>query len=205
MTTHRHTVSAMGYLTMIAALAPSSVSALSGRLNAVSTRSNAAKWPLGYTSGAEHENTMQRTPSSANGWWNSIFAREEASPADDYLEFLEKRYSRILHDDKEEQQGSSKKGFNVLQWLYHGGEADASQHKHKEDDALYVLGVANLASKRLLQKHHLLDHASLKKEEESPEPSFNKAFAIDAEIVTTPLTKQQLWACGIRLSFNDRS
>jgi hypothetical protein len=198
MTTHRDSppcttiVSTMGYLTMIVALAPCSIAAFSGRLSPVSSRSRAAKWHLEYTSGADHENTIQRTTSShTSGWWNSIFAREESSPADDYLEFLEKRYSRILHDDNEEQPGSSssssKKSFNVLQWLYQGEEAEANQPKHREDDALYVLGVANLASKRLLQKHHLLNH--VKEEVESSEISFNKESAIDAEIVVTPTSE----------------
>jgi hypothetical protein len=74
---------------------------------------------------------------------------------DEYLEFLERRYNR-LHEDYEE------RPFSAMNWLLNGsekgGEIPAS-HQQKED-ALYVLGVAGLASQKLLQKHPHLQHAN---------------------------------------------
>lgn len=64
--------------------------------------------------------------------------------------------SRRLHEAEEASSSSSsindmKVPFSVWKWLYH--EVDLP--KPEPNDALYVLGVAGLASKRLLQKHHL--------------------------------------------------
>ena len=179
-------LSTMRCLTVIISLASTSVDALSCRVKPVSRSNHISR--LRYTSGADNEHTLHRTEGS-NGWWNSIFSREEPSPADDYLEFLERRYNRILHDDNdtEQQHAGSKRGFSVLQWLYEDSEQpEGSSHaKHsKEDDALYVLGVANLASKRLLQKHHLLDQVAVTRE--TPESLSKKKSAIDAEILVTP-------------------
>lgn len=80
-------------------------------------------------------------------------ADSEQAVVDDYLKFLDKRYHR-LHDEEPEEVD-----FPVWKWLM---KNDATAKKKEEsvvvpkaqkEDALYALGVAGLASERLLQKH----------------------------------------------------
>jgi len=93
---------------------------------------------------------------------------EEQENVDAYLEFLDRRYRRLHSDDKKEEKTQSKlqasslsrkgKTFSAMDWLTNGGSNNAnvlSTTKEQEEDALYVLGVAGLASQKLLQKHHL--------------------------------------------------
>jgi len=95
----------------------------------------------------------------AKGWFHK--QEEEPAPSqeqqvvDDYLEFLDRRYHR-LHDEKESR-------FSAWNWLMQGSgqEPLTVQADHIHDDALYVLGVANLASRKLLQKHHKLHRQAL--------------------------------------------
>lgn len=182
-------LSSMGYLTMIIALAPS-VAGFSGLRMAPAAAGLAAgtgsRRIIRRGSRTAVRTTDSRSPSQLNyitdrtssdivadpstssstsrphsqQWWNSIFgSRDQTSAADEYLEFLDKRYNSILKDDSaQEPREAARTGFPVLNWLYQTGGADASTrpHKNHEDDALYVLGVANLASKKLLQKHNLL-------------------------------------------------
>jgi hypothetical protein len=83
-------------------------------------------------------------------WWNPFSTEQvqETSESssqtivDEYLEFLERRYHR-LHDEDEEPPT-----FSVLNWLKH--EPVALQ---TNTDVLYSLGVAGLASERLLTKY----------------------------------------------------
>merc|ERR1711957_460682 len=80
-----------------------------------------------------------------------------------YLEFLDRRYKRPHSDEKEErakakQQDSKRKSFSAMDWLTNGGKDNAdivTSTREQQEDALYVLGVAGLASTKLLQKHHL--------------------------------------------------
>lgn len=87
---------------------------------------------------------------------------------DVYLEFLDKRYHRLHDDEKKEEKAHSANGvatvakkmkpFSAMEWLTNGGNNSAkmlatAQEQH--EDALYVLGVAGLASQKLLQKHQL--------------------------------------------------
>jgi hypothetical protein len=67
--------------------------------------------------------------------------------------------------------------FSVWKWLYQ--EVDLPPSHSQQDDALYVLGVAGLASKRLLQKHHL----PVQKEQEV------KTIDVTAAVVVKPLSK----------------
>jgi len=94
----------------------------------------------------------------------------EQENVDAYLEFLDRRYRRLHSDDEEEAITQSdslapKKGksFSAMDWLTSGGKnsdrtdsATSEQQQQQQQDALYVLGVAGLASEKLLQKHHLL-------------------------------------------------
>jgi len=93
---------------------------------------------------------------------------EEQENVDAYLEFLDRRYRRLHSDDEKEANTqsdslASKKGksFSAMDWLTSGGKNSdktdsATSQQQQQQDALYVLGVAGLASQKLLQKHHLL-------------------------------------------------
>jgi len=71
---------------------------------------------------------------------------------DEYLEWLDKRYHR-LHD--EETKDAQKSKFSAWNWLTEQENKEIVQGKSSNENALYVLGVAELASKRLLKKHRL--------------------------------------------------
>lgn len=73
---------------------------------------------------------------------------ETSRKVDEYLEFLDKRYNRA-HNIEATQ---SKKQFPVLNWLFHHEEKPVAEEENRSN-ALYALGVAGLASERLLQKH----------------------------------------------------
>lgn len=94
---------------------------------------------------------------------------------DEYLESIDRRYKR-LHEDEESSLSSStlspkatheNGGFtNALQWLKHSSDSSTISEIEKQrqkDDAIYVLGLADLASKKLLQRHHLPIPESKKK------------------------------------------
>ena len=113
---------------------------------------------LRYRDGSEDSSSTKESVVRSN-WWNGLFSSQSDTgngqdSVDEYLEFLERRYNR-LHEDNEE------RPFSAMNWLLNGsekgGEIPAS-HQQKED-ALYVLGVAGLASQKLLQKHPHLQHA----------------------------------------------
>lgn len=75
---------------------------------------------------------------------------ETSKKVDEYLEFLDRRYNR-LHNIETTQ---PKKHFPVLNWLFHEDETveAAADTDENRSNALYALGVAGLASERLLQK-----------------------------------------------------
>mmetsp|Transcript_19789 Transcript_19789/g.23636 ORF Transcript_19789/g.23636 Transcript_19789/m.23636 type:complete len:327 (+) Transcript_19789:134-1114(+) len=74
---------------------------------------------------------------------------------DEYLESIDRRYKRVHQGETKDDR--SQRGFiSAWAWL----TADESslieeEKRRKKDDALHVLGLAKLASVRLLQKHHL--------------------------------------------------
>lgn len=96
---------------------------------------------------------------AASRWWQAVVqpapspaltpADEQQQAVDEYLEFLDKRYKRLHESEKKEERASTK--FSALKWLM-GDETDPVSQRQQEN-ALYVLGVAELASERLLQKH----------------------------------------------------
>jgi len=110
---------------------------------------------------------------------------EEQENVDAYLEFLDRRYRRLHCDDREEenlkvtQRDSSRsnmgKTFSAMDWLVNGGKSNAnevSSSREQQEDALYVLGVAGLASQKLLQKHHRMattNSARQSREQGSPD------------------------------------
>jgi len=90
---------------------------------------------------------------------------QEQENVDVYLEFLDKRYHRLHDDEKKEEKAQSAtavakkiKPFSAMEWLTKGGNNSATMlatAQEQHEDALYVLGVAGLASQKLLQKHQL--------------------------------------------------
>lgn len=79
---------------------------------------------------------------------SGLFPVTDQDKVDEYLEFLDKRYHRLYDSNK-----STKKQFAALNWLM--GDADVTNTDSNDVDqyenALFVLGVAELASDRLLQ------------------------------------------------------
>jgi len=117
--------------------------------------------------------TKQSTQGSGEkNVFNLFLSREmkeiprEQRNIDEYLEFLDRRYNR-LHSDEILPGGTNEltesSGKNSpWNWLFDMNGASSidnlfSQHVQQsmKDDALYILGVAELASSRLLQKHNL--------------------------------------------------
>jgi hypothetical protein len=103
----------------------------------------------------------QHRDGEAVGWGklpppsNTVEDDSKQAVVDDYLEFLDRRYIRLRGEDSQ-YQGEIK--FSAWQWLTKGGADDAlMEHQDADhDNALFVLGVAGLASQKLLQKRHLL-------------------------------------------------
>jgi hypothetical protein len=107
---------------------------------------------LQYRDGSD-DPTYVKPSFISSKWWNSLFSSEsdtvsEQDNVDEYLEFLDRRYNR-LHEEKEQ------KPFSAIDWLLQGHSSDPETltSKQQKEDALYVLGVAGLASQKLLQKH----------------------------------------------------
>lgn len=77
---------------------------------------------------------------------------EEQQNFDDYLVFLDKRYNRI-HEDDDSPSKIPKKRFSTWDWLMDNKkETDPLQ---SQNDALFVLGVSELASERLRSQYYL--------------------------------------------------
>jgi len=112
---------------------------------------------LRYRDGSEDSPSTKESVVRAN-WWNGLFNSQpetvdEQDSVDEYLEFLERRYNR-LHEDNEE------RPFSAMKWLINGSEegGEVPASNQQKEDALFVLGVAGLASQKLLQKHpHIHD------------------------------------------------
>lgn len=90
---------------------------------------------------------------------NSIIQQRDEVPKeqqniDEYLEFLDRRYNRLHSNDKKEVR---KRSVNTAwKWIFDSDSSiskPTSLRESMKQDALYVLGVAELASARLLQKH----------------------------------------------------
>ena len=105
---------------------------------------------------------------------------DEQQKVDEYLEFLDKRYHRLHDVEAKRVSLKAAKTFPVLDWLIVNGQKDASYDSDlTHENALYVLGVAELASTRLLQKHHI------------PVKGPDRHPAIDTMAYTIPLQSRQ--------------
>eukprot|EP00545_Synedropsis_sp_CCMP1620_P014000 CAMPEP_0119002980 /NCGR_PEP_ID=MMETSP1176-20130426/273_1 /TAXON_ID=265551 /ORGANISM="Synedropsis recta cf, Strain CCMP1620" /LENGTH=318 /DNA_ID=CAMNT_0006954529 /DNA_START=61 /DNA_END=1017 /DNA_ORIENTATION=- len=106
----------------------------------------------------EHNEAVNGVRTRLSTIWTNIFPtpkpESEQEVVDEYLEFLDRRYHR-LHD--EEETSSTVKPFSTWGWLTDNSSREVSYDAAKShEDALFVLGVAELASVELLQKHHIV-------------------------------------------------
>jgi hypothetical protein len=127
-------------------------------LHSISTR-------LQYSEGNEDDVTAESSPSSTNEWWGDAFSSADAEieeenqeGVDKYLEFLDRRYRRLHNTLPEEKKHTP--FSSALNWLIQGSPnrndvVFASKQQQQQQHALYALGVAGLASQKLLQKHHV--------------------------------------------------
>jgi hypothetical protein len=146
-----------------------------------------------------HEGTtsMDFSSPAASKWWSSIFpsqpvdeSNNEQDNVDDYLEFLDRRYNR-LHRNEE-----TAKPFSAMNWLLQGpspNRNDVVATHQQQEDALYVLGVAGLASEKLLQKHYRPSHETTENKKEPTVREVSKWLdtmsVVDAEVESdTPST-----------------
>jgi hypothetical protein len=113
----------------------------------------------------QHDRTSQPNSQQAN--------------VDDYLEFLERRYKR-LNEDEGGQRSDAK--FSTWKWLTEGADDDSTKDTQRNaNSALHVLGLAGLASEKLLHKYHI----AVKRPESTP--SIN-AEAFDAALCAPSVT-----------------
>jgi len=105
------------------------------------------------------EITPQNTTPLWTKWRNILFPptspgmkTNSQEVVDEYLEFLDRRYRRLHETDTK-----AEKNFSALEWLRQGSSNCKKRIAEEldRDNALYVLGVASLASEKLLQKHQL--------------------------------------------------
>jgi hypothetical protein len=153
----------------------------------------------------DHEDTVARrqehdaasSPEAQGRWWQTVFSTapvpvdavdSEQAVVDDYLEFLNRRYRRLHGEVKQKEVN-----FSAWKWLMQdeveGSEdQDFTTPEEKKDNAFYALGVAGLASQRLLQKHQpaapTQTSAATKRVEIKPQ-----GFAVDAEMSVLPSTR----------------
>lgn len=127
---------------------------------------------------------------------------KEQENVDAYLEFLDRRYRRLHCDDKEEEKAQTKqqdspnpegaKAFSAMEWLAKGGNGNSDSlvtTRQQQEDALYVLGVAGLASQKLLQKHHLPTSTAIDKVVELKEQIDDAIEVGDANLSVSLKTK----------------
>ena len=115
---------------------------------------------LNYRYGDEEDNSERRTEHheatagvGLGRFWKrdteSLQQEEKQNQVDEYLEWLDRRYNRIHSDESE---SSSKSAWD---WLMNSPSNKNQEDQSNHEDALHVLGLAELASDRLLQKHPL--------------------------------------------------
>jgi hypothetical protein len=82
--------------------------------------------------------------------------QEQQLILDNYLESIDKRYKR-LHQDHHHRKDNDSGAVKNVAWnfLMNAEPVDYIEEQRRQRDAIYVLGLADLASERLLQKHNL--------------------------------------------------
>mmetsp|Transcript_9975 Transcript_9975/g.15324 ORF Transcript_9975/g.15324 Transcript_9975/m.15324 type:complete len:230 (-) Transcript_9975:174-863(-) len=115
---------------------------------------------LSYSNGVH----LIETTRSRNIFWSNFFPTKRAyksqqESVDEYLEFLDHRYNRLRIDEEE----PSPTRFSVWGWftMDSNNKRYSGAQDKQQNDALYDLGIAELALQRLLEKHHLSLNAML--------------------------------------------
>lgn len=112
----------------------------------------------------EHLSAVDGLRTRLSGWWATVLQpaivthkeESEQQKVDDYLEFLDKRYHRLHDVEQRRVTLNPARAFPVWDWLMDTSDRESSYDaKKSQEDALFVLGVAELASTRLLQKHQI--------------------------------------------------
>jgi hypothetical protein len=117
---------------------------------------------------------------------------EEQIILDNYLESIDRRYKRLHQREKE---GRSDGMSNAWQWLMSGQiDSSISAEQRRKEDAIYVLGLANLASKSLLEKHQL----------PIPKSKLNKKAVIDIDSITNSSVCETLTVPNVQNSIKKR-
>ena len=125
-------------------------------------------------------------------WWKPFATDEEtqtSSSVDEYLRFLERRYTRLYEDEPE-----VTKTFNVLEWLKQG-EAQQTELKQNHD-AFYALGVAGVAGKQLLEEKSNLVIASRK---EADLAGSRSQMAVDVKVSAVNSAEEESQQCKTTL------
>ena len=99
-------------------------------------------------------------------WWTASKSRRALAAAqqqeskhvvmDNYLESIDRRYKRLHSHDRKKGRKDSETVSNVAwSFITQTEPNSAVEEQRKQEDAIYVLGLADLASRELLEKHHL--------------------------------------------------
>lgn len=105
---------------------------------------------------------------------------------DSYIESIDKRYKRLHELDNAPTQGSL---TSVWKWVMPAETSSQAVEQRKKDDALYVLDLAEMASVKLLQKHHLLLPKTENTMVKKPNLFSIKFVSIFLSIVSTAISK----------------
>ena len=165
--------------------------------------------PSSAAASVEESSALASPPPSSNKnqlsnvfhtWWTAPktrrahqIAREQRRKRSDqvdldaYLESIDKRYKRLHGREhrssraQKQQQQQQQTYSNALSWLLATEDSSSeAAEQRRQEDGIYVLGLAGLASDRLLQKHHL------------PKPKNNKVKSrvidISSQQVVVPST-----------------
>jgi hypothetical protein len=118
------------------------------------TRSKACTSAMGAA--VQQDSTTEQQHHDYSRWWKKPFVAvtetdSTTTSVDDYLRFLEKRYTRLYEDEPE---AVKQQSFRVLDWLKQGqSEQQQELLEQQPSHAFYAVGVAGIAGKQLLQAH----------------------------------------------------
>lgn len=123
-------------------------------VTALTPSRSSSRTALAYSNGIHNTETPTRV-----GFWSNLFPSNrrqvsEQDGVDEYLEFLDRRYNRLRVDEIE----SSPVRISAWGWLMDDNNKPhpiTEKMRKQKNDALYALGVAELASEKLLQKHQI--------------------------------------------------
>jgi len=143
-------------------------------------------------SGGQRSGGREQSRTKQNNWRQHLFPQDDhmtgsdQDKVDEYLAFLDKRYHR-LHESKQ----PSKVQFSIRNWLT--GDAGVTTDIdaiNAQENALFVLGVAELASDRLLQ--NLQINVQLEKEKAAKQAAEAHNGVINAQFCISSILDDSL-------------